>query len=188
MSAKNNKEQQEHIIESVQLSIFDVFLEQLQNDGVNVSSSEMTDVISKLMCAREEIRKKEYEERKRKEKIEKEKRKKEEKERREAHIREVTSMDLPLDWENVFNADIRTQGIHTESIPDALILSLSNLAKVDIEYISAITGEDYKTVISTLKGSIYQNPETWDECFYKGWETTEEYLDEGMDDVASTAN
>lgn len=176
MSAKNNKEQQEHIIESVQLSIFDVFLEQLQNDGVNVSSSEMTEVISKLMGVREEIRKKEYEERKRKEKIEKEKRKKEEKERREAHIREVTSMDLPLDWENVFNSDIRTQGVHTESIPDALILSLSNLAKVDIEYISAITGEDYKTVISTLKGSIYQNPETWDACFYKDWETAEEYL------------
>lgn len=55
-------------------------------------------------------------------------------------------------------------------------MSLSNLARVDIEYISSITGEDYKTVISALKGSIYQNPETWDECFYKGWETSEEYL------------
>ncbi len=176
MGAKKTKEDQEHIIESVQLSIFDVFLEQLQNDGVNVSSSEMTDVISKLMSAREEIRKKESEERKRIQKLEKEKRKKEEKERREAHIREVTSMDLPLDWENIFNGDSRTQGVHAESISDALIMSLSNLAKVDIEYISAITGEDYKTVISTLKGSIYQNPETWDECFYKGWETAEEYL------------
>lgn len=26
-----------------------------------------------------------------------------------------------------------------------------------IEYISSVTGADYKTVISTLKGSIYQN-------------------------------
>ena len=55
-------------------------------------------------------------------------------------------------------------------------MSLTTLGKVDIEYISAITGEDYKTVICALKGSIYQNPEKWNECFYKGWETAEEYL------------
>ena len=29
---------------------------------------------------------------------------------------------------------------------------------VDIEFISAITGEEMKTVIETLKGSIFQNP------------------------------
>ena len=89
---------------------------------------------------------------------------------------EVNSMDLPLDWETVFLGDARTQGVHADSIPDALVLSLSNLARVDIEYISSITGEDYKTVIGALKGSIYQNPETWEECFYKGWETAVEYL------------
>ncbi|MGN1104075.1 MAG: helicase-related protein [Candidatus Coproplasma sp.] len=92
------------------------------------------------------------------------------------HIREVTSMDLPLDWQNAFAGDERTQGVHAESISDALIMSLCNLARVDIEYISSITGEDYKTVICALKGAIYQNPETWGECFYKGWETAEEYL------------
>ena len=85
-------------------------------------------------------------------------------------------MDLPLDWENVFNSDVRTQGVHVDSIPDALIMSLSNLGRVDIEYMASITGEDYKEIISTLKGSIYQNPVTWNECFYKGWETAEEYL------------
>ncbi len=100
----------------------------------------------------------------------------EEKKRNEAHVQEVTCMDLPLDWDNIFNSDVRTQGVHTESIPDGLILSLTTLGCVDIEYISSITGEDYKTVISTLKGSIYQNPDTWNECFYKGWETAEEYL------------
>lgn len=99
-----------------------------------------------------------------------------EKEKEEAHIREVTSMDLPLDWENLFDSDPRTSDVHAESIPDGLILSLGNLGRVDIEYISSITGEDLKTVIQTLKGSIYQNPETWGECFYKGWETAEEYL------------
>ena len=85
-------------------------------------------------------------------------------------------MDLPLDWNNIFNSDARTQGVHAESIPDALIMSLNTLGKVDIEYISSVTGADYKTVISTLKGSIYQNPLTWNECFYQGWETAEEYF------------
>ena len=55
-------------------------------------------------------------------------------------------------------------------------MSLNTLGKVDIEYISSVTGADYKDVISTLKGSIYQNPLTWNECFYQGWETAEEYL------------
>ena len=102
------------------------------------------------------------------------KRMKEEAER--SHIEEVTCMDLPMDWENVFNTDERTRGVHTDSIPDALIMSLTTLGEVNVEYISSVTGEDYKTVIRTLKGSIYQNPETWDECFYKGWETSDEYL------------
>lgn len=93
---------------------------------------------------------------------------------------EVTCMDLPFDWENAFNQDVRTQGIHADSISDGLIFSLSNLGRVDIEYISSITGEDYKTIIGALKGSIYQNPETWGECFYKGWETSEEYLSGNM--------
>ena len=117
------------------------------------------------------------------------KRKAEDEERKkEQHILDVTSMDLPLNWENVFYIDERTQGIHTDSISDALILSLTNLGYVDIEYISSITGEDYKTVICTLKGSIYQNPDTWDECFYKGWETAEEYLSGNLSRKWKSAN
>lgn len=97
-------------------------------------------------------------------------------EQEKAHITEVTSMNLPLNWENLFSTDTHAQGIHAESIADGLIICLSNLGKVDIEYISFITNEDCKTVIATLKGSIYQNPETWKECFYKGWEMADEYL------------
>lgn len=85
-----------------------------------------------------------------------------------------------MDWDNLFSGDPRAEGVHADSIPDGLILSLSNLGRVDIEYISAITGADLKTVICTLKGSIYQNPDTWGECFYKGWETAEEYLSGNM--------
>ena len=105
-----------------------------------------------------------------------------------AHVEEVTCMDLPLDWNNLFYSDERAQGVHTDSISDALVKSLTTLGQVDIEYISAITGADYKTVIQTLKGSIYQNPDTWEECFYKGWETSEEYLSGNLRRKWNTAN
>ena len=59
--------------------------------------------------------------------LEKELSDQEEKSRRRAHIQEVTSMDLPMDWENVFNADPRSQGVHTDSIPDALVICLTTL-------------------------------------------------------------
>ncbi|MCR4656061.1 MAG: DEAD/DEAH box helicase family protein [Lachnospiraceae bacterium] len=92
------------------------------------------------------------------------------------HVKKVTGMELPLDWDNIYEDDARTAGQQTESIPDGLVKSLNILGRVDIEYISAITGEEYKTVIRRLAGSIYQNPRTWNECFYKGFETAEEYL------------
>ena len=89
---------------------------------------------------------------------------------------EVTTVDLSLDWDSAFSSGSSLEAIHVDSIPDALILSLSNLGRVDIEYIMDITGEDYMTIINALKGSIYQNPDTWNENIYKGWETAEEYL------------
>ena len=103
------------------------------------------------------------------------------------NIKDVTHMDLPIDWENIFDSSPATVGVHTDSISDGLILSLSNLGHVDIEYIATITGERYKTVIETLKGSIYQNPRTWEECFYKGWETAEEYLSGNLYDKYAVA-
>ncbi len=115
-------------------------------------------------AAKEEERRQENEEKRKKEQAEKER------------VSEITACDLPLDWENAFADDESCKGVYAENIPDGLILSLTNLGKVDIEYISTVTGEDMKTVISALKGSIFQNPEKWDECFYKGFETTEEYL------------
>ena len=173
MSNKN------HSGDSAQLSLFDI-LGLAGNIDSKYSSDEIEEVIGKLRAAKRTAEKHEENERRRREKEELERKAREEKEKKEAHIREVTSMDLPLDWENAFNQDVRTQGIHADSISDGLIFSLSNLGRVDIEYISSITGEDYKTIIGALKGSIYQNPETWDECFYKGWETSEEYLSGNM--------
>lgn len=173
MSNKN------HSGDSAQLSLFDI-LGLAGNIDSKYSSDEIEEVIGKLRAAKRTAEKHEENERRRREKEELERKAREEKEKKEAHIREVTCMDLPLDWENAFNQDVRTQGIHADSISDGLIYSLSNLGRVDIEYISSITGEDYKTIIGTLKGSIYQNPETWSECFYKGWETSEEYLSGNM--------
>lgn len=173
MSNKN------HSGDSAQLSLFDI-LGLAGNIDSKYSSDEIEEVIGKLRAAKRTAEKHEENERRRREKEELERKAREEKEKKEAHIREVTCMDLPLDWENAFNQDVRTQGIHADSISDSLIYSLSNLGRVDIEYISSITGEDYKTIIGALKGSIYQNPETWDECFYKGWETSEEYLSGNM--------
>jgi hypothetical protein len=117
---------------------------------------EIENLFSKLSRKNEAEKKRKQEEQARKEAEEKEK-------KRLDHIESVTSMELPLDWENVFDSDKRTEGVHAESISDGLILSLSNLGTVDIEYISSITGADYKTVICALKGSIYQNPDKWDE-------------------------
>lgn len=153
-----------------QLTLDDILKKDLLSDSV--SSEDISKIIVELQKAKQKAKKREQSL-----KIEKQKRReREEQAEKEAHIKEVTRMDLPLDWENAFTGDSRTQGVHTESIPDALIMSLSNLGRVDIEYISSVTGEDCKAVICALKGSIYQNPDTWGECFYKGWETADEYL------------
>lgn len=144
--------------------------------GKQLSIDEYASILKYLESERD--RAKEREKRKeelRKRKLEIEK-KRLEKEKHDNHVLEVTSMDLPLDYNNPFFDDIRIDGVLAESIPDALIMSLNEFGNVNMEYIASITGEDYKTIITTLKGSIYQNPDTWDECFYKGWETSDEYL------------
>ena len=157
-----------------QISIFELLgLGGFDDDD---SPGEIRTEIDVRRKAQRRARMREAEEQRKREREEQERRRQEEAERQAAHAREVTCMDLPLDWDNAFNADARTQGVHTDSIPDALILCLTTLGRVDIEYISAITGADYKTVICTLRGSIFQNPDTWGECFYQGWETAEEYL------------
>ncbi len=89
------------------------------------------------------------------------------------------SAALSLDWDDVFdNGPASESASERVSIPDSLIRSLNKHARVDIEYMSEITGEDMKTVISTLtsSGAIFQNPLKWQECYYLGFETADEYL------------
>lgn len=86
-----------------------------------------------------------------------------------------TVTDLSLDWDELF--EVEGKGVeHVDAVADALILSLTTRGCVDIEYISSITGESKKDVILALKGSIYQNPDTWNQHYDQGWETAEEYL------------
>lgn len=165
---KNTKEQ---------VSIFDLLAANKTGDiGKNYSPDQIQELINTLNSAKQSAKQRERNEKLKKQREERERKEREERERQEKHIEEVTCMDLPLDWENIFIGDERTKGVHVDNIPDALVMSLTTLGRVDIEYISSITGVEYKTVISTLKGSIYQDPDTWGECFYKGWETAEEYL------------
>ena len=120
-----------------QMDSFEQLIEKLATAGSSTaSSSELTRLIDHLIATREKTIKKEEDERRRNEEAEAKRRLKEERDQYDAHIEQITSMDLPLDWENIFSNDERTQGVHVDSISDALIMSLSNLARVDIEYIS----------------------------------------------------
>lgn len=94
----------------------------------------------------------------------------------EERVRKITEMELSLDWENFYATDEEANGEEPLSIGDAFLRCLNRFGYVDIEYIAQRSASDLKTVILTLKGAIYQNPSTWEECFYKGWETAEEYL------------
>lgn len=105
-------------------------------DG-NFSSAEIEVAIDKLRKAKLAAERREELEKYRKEKREAERKAAEEKAKKEAYVREVTSMDLPLHLENAFTQDVRTQGVHANSVSDGLIYSLSNLGRVDIEYISS---------------------------------------------------
>jgi N12 class adenine-specific DNA methylase len=89
---------------------------------------------------------------------------------------EPISFSMDMDFSNVFNETPEVKEIEGTTSSDGLILSLTTLGYVDIEYISKITNKTLEDVINDLKGSIFQNPLTWEETFYKGWETKEEYL------------
>ena len=166
------------------------FYENIKNGGEILSVEDLDIAIESLKLAQLDV--KEREERKRREReaqILKERMEEEEKRRRAAEVRaakraerkrlarvkEITAMDLPLDYVNRYDEDERA-GIHCDSIVEGLLVSLDALGIVDIEFIASVTGEELKTVIEALRGSIYQNPLHWDECFYKGWETSDEYL------------
>ncbi len=106
---------------------------------------------------------------------------------RQRRIESATAMDLPIDFVNTYKDDVRAAERTDLPLADALLLSLESLGEVDIEFISSVTGRDMRDVIYSLKGSIYQNPKTWGEVFYKGFETAEEYLSGNLGEKLRTA-
>lgn len=67
-----------------------------------------------------------------------------------------------------------------ETSDEALIVSLNQKGKVDLNYMSRISNRDIETLINELKGKIYRNPlvaeEYTEDRIEMGWETAEEYL------------
>lgn len=168
----------------------DSFFEALQSIGNVLSYEDLDIAIESLKLAGLEIR--EREKRRRleeeaahlKEQIDKQNRQRQaaaqraaerREKRRLEHVDKVTRMELPMDYVSAYEDDDRAS-VHCDSLPDALMMSLDMLGMVDIEFIASVTGETLQTVIETLRGSIYQNPLHWNEVFYKGWETADEYL------------
>lgn len=83
--------------------------------------------------------------------------------------------EIELDFSSVDSKEASLD-TNVDSVGDGLILSLANLGKVDIPYIAKMTEKTNEEVIESLKGSIFQNPSTWNEDELSGWETKEVYL------------
>lgn len=89
---------------------------------------------------------------------------------------EPSSVDLDMDWDSAFFDTPAPEDTEAVSAADGLVLSLDRYGRVDIEFISKITGLSVKDCIKELQGSIFQNPESWEGKLELGWETADEYL------------
>ena len=67
-------------------------------------------------------------------------------------VRQNEVIDLPITFDDV---DEEKEITHVDYVGDGLIYSLKNYGKVDINYISEITGISKDEVIDKLSGSIY---------------------------------
>ena len=94
------------------------------------------------------------------------------------YTKKYETENLTLDWETAYEDVDESTSVTT--IKDAFVMSLANKARVDISYISNLTNKNQDSVIEELKGLIYQNPDTWNNDPYKGWETSDEYLSGNM--------
>lgn len=84
---------------------------------------------------------------------------------------------MDVNWNILY--DEETQEEDSNEILDlsqALVKSLHDLARVDINYISEISGLSKDEVISSLKGTIYRNPNKFRENYYEGFELSDQYL------------
>ena len=68
-----------------------------------------------------------------------------------------------------------------DTASEALAVSLSEKARVDLDYMAELTGKDIDTIKEELTGIIFQNPLT------DKWETADEYLSGNVRDKLETA-
>jgi N12 class adenine-specific DNA methylase len=94
---------------------------------------------------------------------------------RVARVKKILTRQLPEGFVNPYLSDPRVAGVWTDNLSEAMSMSLSLLGEVDICYMAQITGKPMTEIIDSLAGKIYQNPEKWEECFWKGFETEDEY-------------
>ncbi len=93
-----------------------------------------------------------------------------------------TMTDMTMGWDafdiSSLNLEEAESGSakKTVSIAEGLLMSLRKNMSVDLFYISQVTGKDKDTIIDSLKGVVYQNPETWNNDPYKGYELSSEYI------------
>ena len=75
-------------------------------------------------------------------------------------------------------ATIRPQVVpdHADTAEDALYISLNTRMKVDLRYMSALTGKEPFELTEELGDKIYLNPRNYYGNILEGWETAEEYL------------
>lgn len=64
----------------------------------------------------------------------------------------------------------RQEVTHVESSKDALVVSMNETGRVDMELMVRLSGRDEPTIVRELQGLIYQNPST------QRWETADKYL------------
>lgn len=86
--------------------------------------------------------------------------------------KEATKTDIFYKWTIEPKKEIEK----VETSNEALIASLNQKGKVDLDYMERISNKNYDTLIEELKGKIYRNPLVEDSRIQKGWETSEEYL------------
>ena len=84
-------------------------------------------------------------------------------------------IDLDLDW-SALEDKKEEETVYFESVSEGLFHCLNQKGYVDIEYIANITLNSKDEVIEKLKGSIYQDPLTWNENAYFGYKMSDDYL------------
>lgn len=65
---------------------------------------------------------------------------------------------------------------HADTAEEALYISLNTKLKIDLRYMSALTGKEPAELLEELGDKVYLNPQKYYGNILEGWETAEEYL------------